>query len=279
MITWIIERYVFDNDDELIKEIKAQGCDVIELNPLKIDTLNPNSFRSTFDRCKEIANNGLVIFRGSLNIINNWICYEKDNWYPGLIYTQKRFKCSIYYNYWGKYLLNESYVLLPSKEMLRKLSTFDFPLFIRPDSSNRNFNRGVFTYNEAYRLLSKLKPWSLVICSKVKQIRSEYRFIISTIKAEDDIINSQIITHCLYKGVPLDDDKPLIKWVEMVIIDVKYHPDYLYILDVGIEEGVSEPKIIELNGFSCSDWYTCDLHKTVKAANQLANEYKYKFLE
>jgi hypothetical protein len=74
--------------------------------------------------------------------------------------------------------------------MLRKLNTFDFSLFLRPDSSSKHFKDGVFTYNEAYRLLSKLKPWALVICSKVKQIRSEYRFIISTIKAEDDIINS-----------------------------------------------------------------------------------------
>jgi hypothetical protein len=121
MTTWVIERYLFDEEDEenLIKEVKAQGCGVIELNPMKIDTLDPPT--SLLVKCRGIGEKEPVIYRGSLNVANTW--GFSQIWNPGVIYTKENFKCSRYYAYWSDYLLNDTYVLLPSSEVIKRKYT------------------------------------------------------------------------------------------------------------------------------------------------------------
>lgn len=276
MTTWVIERYLFDEEDEenLIKEVRAQGCGVIELNPMKINTLDPPT--SLLVKSWGIGEKEPVIYRGSLNVANTWGFSQV--WNPGVIYTKKNFKCSKYYAYWNDYLLNDTYVLLPSNEVIKRISNRNTPssVFIRPDSGDKIFSGGICNSDNVHKLLREVSPNELVVMDSFKYIESEYRFIISTLGTP------HIVTHSHYKGeisrvFPIER---LLDWVKDLLDKVQFHPDSLYVLDIGIESLTNKIRVIELNSFSCSDWYKCDLKLIVSEANQLAErEFKMNSYE
>jgi hypothetical protein len=52
------------------------------------------------------------------------------------------------------------------------------------------------------------------------------------------------------------------------LADVSWRPDPLFVMDIC--EGQSGLRIVELNGFTCSGFYACDIDKFVAAASRYA---------
>jgi ATP-grasp domain, R2K clade family 3 len=120
--------------------------------------------------------------------------------------------------------------------------------------------------------LEGVSPNELLVMDSVKHIKEEYRFIISTLETP------HVVTYSHYKGeisrvFPIEK---LLNWVKDLLREVQFHPDSLYVLDIGIKSLTNKIGVVELNSFSCSDWYKCDLKSIVSEANQLAErEFKY----
>lgn len=263
-ITWVLERYLFEEneEDKLIREVRDQGCELILLDPLHIDTLNPPN--SVINKCRDASRKGYVIFRGSFDAYSAWV--KDQGWNPGVIYDSDNFRCSKYYPHWYEYLLNKDYRLRRPKELMSVLGTE--PIFLRPDSGSKDFSGKVFTPEQAHKLLNGLDSNVFIVSSPVKELECEVRFVISTLGTP------HVITYSPYKGVTqLDTISKLLTWVEEVVQEVHFHPDVIYLLDVCVLKGSKEPRVVELNGLSCGDWYQCGVKNIVAEVIKYIHEH------
>lgn len=269
-VTWIIEHHIFEEDQELtlIEEVKKQRGEVKLIDPLSKHNFDYEHSYWLEDRP--------VIFRGSLNIGKK---ARRQPWYPGVICNQKAFKCSTYYTYWGKWMLNKEYWMMPISQVfnnkfieacLWSIQDNNVPdVFIRPDSSMKQFTGGIFNLNNL-ESLKDIKPETLVLVAPVKKITKEYRFVVADNKvitgsqyyengkyilSNTSLSNMTFIASCYLKGV---------------LHNITWQPDPIYTVDVCESEG--EFSILELNSFSCSNLYFADLSKVVEAANEIASK-------
>ena len=266
-IKWLIEEYC---DDEymflLKKEIINQGMiyKTCRYNPFKkFDKKEYNYFADT----------DCVIFHGTLNLARQ---LQKQRWIPGIYCNFNNFNCLTYYSYFGKYLLNSDYMMLPLLEIIRRkeyiynLYGTDNSIFIRPNSGTKTFTGGIFEkerLEKEYDLLSKYagKPVDQILCiiSSNKNIESEYRFV---------IINDKVISGSQYKkNDKLYESKNIDEkaWkLASKIASEKWQPDRVYTIDIC--KSNNKYYLLEINSFSCSGLYKCDCKKIVKEVSKEA---------
>jgi hypothetical protein len=270
--TWLLEKGVFKEDlGPLIDEIKRQGheCQTVSYIPFKSGTYN------LFD------DKDCVICYGSLNLMRQ-LSREKK-WVPGPFLNLPNYECTTYYSYFGKYLLNSDYIMLPFVELnRRKVEVFNYfggNCFIRPSTGFKSFTGEVFSLEgwdkDIEWIKDRVSPESMIIISSAKNIDAEYRFVVANKKiisgskyktnGELDIVS--IAESHLFVGMT----EALIKARE--ISEEKWEPDKTYVIDIGEYNG--EMYLIEINSFSCSGLYACELEPIVKTISELAiNEWK-----
>lgn len=273
-VTWVIERHIFEEEQELalIAEVRRQGGEVKVIDPLSKHNFDYETSYWLEDRP--------VVFRGSLNI-GKRTCQHA--WYPGVIMDKKNFNCSTYYTYWGKWMLNKDYWMMPIAELSFKK---DFILdcleglycpyyakgkqvFIRPDSGIKQFAGGFFNLNDLSSL-KNIEPSTLVLIAPVKQVDREWRFVVCDNKV---ITGSQYYEKGEYVNKPNSYTSygyytAALSYLSHVLAQITWQPDPIYTVDVC--ESKEEFSILKLNSFSCSALYNCDLSKVVEAANQVA---------
>lgn len=259
-VCWVIERYLYSEEQEqaLIKEVKAQGSQVILLDALKNGDPMLNDFsRAIWQLDKP------VVFKGSLNLARK--IQSETLWSPGVIYTNKNFNCSTYYAYWGEWMLNRNYRLVPFREALRLTEEWteivdNLHRFVRPDSGDKTFNGGVYTYDEMINLAVEynISPTTLVLTAPVKTIYAEYRFVVSDRKILSSNYNKT------------DESYTAQDYLRYILAKVSWEPDEIYVVDIA--ECVSGFAVLELNSFSCSDLYSCDVKPIVTRVNDIALE-------
>jgi len=268
-VKWLIED--FDPDDSrhrLVAEVRRQGmrCEVLKYKP----------FESGVYDCFSNDHNQCVIFQGSLNL-GRQLRREKK-WIPGVWCDLKAFQCTSYYPDFGQYLFNQDYIMLPLREVgRRKVSLFSQhgdQFFIRPNSGFKTYTGQIVTqkgFDKDYEwMLEFSDDDAIAVISPVKYaIDMEWRFIIcdrrvitgSTYKKE----NNQII-HLPY-STDREDDVRAFELAES-IAKVEWQPESIYSADiVQYRNGLC---LMELNSFSCSGLYACDLKTVVQEATALA---------
>ena len=275
-VTWVIERHIFEEEQELalIAEVHKQGGEVKVIDPLS--KYNYNDWE---DYGWHLENRP-VVFRGSLNL---GIKTRQQAWYPGVIMSTKNFNCSTYYTYWGEWMLNKDYWMMPLSQLFNNnfieaclygIQDINVPeVFIRPDSGLKQFAGGVFNLSDL-RSLNGIDLETLVLVAPVKQVDREYRFVVCDNKV---ITGSQYFEKGEYTASLKDYSKDYgtnkaSDYLKVVLHDmsckINWLPDQIYCVDVCESEG--EFNILELNSFSCSNLYYCDLSKVVTAANDVA---------
>lgn len=267
---WLIEKYIFDENVDRFKSVFSKysiNYKLMEYFPFM--DFNPDEVFSP---------DKLVIFYGSLNFASK--IKNKAKWIPGVWGNLNKLKCSCYYNYYGNYLLNDDYIMLPYGELKRKKNYLfklfgdnDF-IFVRPDSGFKTFTGDVVNYNNYEKEVDFLGFYdvdasNIVVISSPKNIEEEYRFI---------CINKKIVTGCTYK---INKEKNEIasfpKEAEQFAQEVAntWQPESCFTIDIAKHEG--KYKLLEINSFSSSGFYQCDVEKIVLAANEMAikefNEY------
>jgi len=266
MVKWLLEKDVFrENLQRLQNSIIQHGHEfkVVEYVPFsagKYDQFNDND---------------CVIFYGSLNFARQ---LKKDKpWVPGVWCSLENFLCQKYFVHFGKWLLNQHYTILPLVELIRKKYEivrdfgFDDQVFVRPCSGFKEFagqtldkdnltldNLGFGYYHE--------DPSLLVVVSEPKRIDLEYRVV---------ICEKQAITGSQYKiNRELEVDKscpqPVLDFAEKIAQEAKWEPDPIYVMDIAQIGDMLY--LLELNAFSTSGLYDCDIDIIVDKASKLAQK-------
>ena len=104
----------------------------------------------------------------------------------------------------------------------------------------------------------------VLVAAAPQEIGREWRVVVS---GDEVIAGSQYAiagTRTIASGAPNE----VLDFVRSVLADVRWRPDNLFMLDVCESEG--QLRLVELNSFSCSWLYACDLPRVVDAASQAA---------
>jgi hypothetical protein len=255
MVTWVIEHGIFDNEVQLIEEVRKQGHNVIEID-YKHDYYVDDIARN--QRYTKLLSQP-VIFRGSLNVSSE---VEYTLWIPGTYCNRDNFNCSTYYAYWGKYMLNTNYTMMSGSELIRRW--YADRLFVRPDIGFKEFNGGTYTRDEFIKL--NLHPELLVISSPVKKVDLEWRFVVT---------GNTIVAGSQYLPIETNvTSNAAIEYLQSILNELTWCPDDIYTVDVCFANGSYH--VLELNSLSCSNLYQCDLAAVVETVSKLAiNKYDY----
>jgi len=269
-VKWLVEHDIFDEDLEpLIAEIKRQGMEVEQIKYLPFESGSYDNF----------GPNDCVLCYGSLNLIRQ--LQRQKPWVPGSFCTLPNFQCSKYYAYFGKYLLNAEYRMMPLAELKRRkdelfrsyqggsLSSQEDPqFFVRPSSGFKTFTGQIVRtshFDADYELLAGYgaSPDELVVVAGPRRVRAEWRFV---------ICQHKVITGSLYKPhqQPIGDNKEdAAAWeLAMQIAHESWQPDPMWTLDIC--KTSSGLFLLEINSFSCSGFYACDVEPIVREASRLA---------
>lgn len=268
-INWLLEKYIFDRDDELIAEIKRQGHQYKVVDYLKFQPQKTADYFAA-DDC--------VLFRGSLNLGREIL--RTCPWTPGAYMDEQALNCLNYYTYMGQYLLNQRYMIMPLAELMRqKWDVLNYlevgeSVFIRPISNMKKFHAGVFDIETKYAELSQLlsllraEPTTVVLVAAPKPIMREWRFF---------MYKDQVITGSQYL-VGEEEVHELVQpnslpaqYVESVMKLVNWYPEKLWSLDV-CELKNQDLHVLEIGSFSCAGEYGCDLSKYVEFGEIAAME-------
>ena len=158
--------------------------------------------------------------------------------------------------------------IVSSKALLSKL--FGDRIFIRPDSGYKSFTGFDVSIDDIEDEISARKqtehvlPDEFCIIAKGKPILAEYRMV---------ICENQVITGSQYRwdgkmGVRIDVHHGCWDFAQTIAQHKKWQPDTCYTLDIFL--GESGPLIGEINSFSCSGLYNCDMDKIVQAVSKTA---------
>ena len=180
--------------------------------------------------------------------------------------------------HWGEVMLNGDAVFVPCAELLRRLKTLRWHigggvgLFVRVDSPLKGFCS--FSLDPEAKLpkhVTTEAATTMLLLAKSQQLAREWRFIVR---------RGQIVDGCQYaehgqlqrfaKGYPQAAADCALK-----AANLSWQPDPIYMLDVAQtskSNGDPEYKVVEVNPFSASDFYDCDIPKVVAAATAEAEQ-------
>ena len=264
--SWILEKDVFEeNIEEIKKEINNQG--------MYYHLVNLKDFQSgNYDLFPEYS---CVVFYGSLRFMRRLM--REKTWIPCGWCNLPNFECSKYYAYWGKYLFNQDYIMIPLKELIRRKDYIfknfgvDNKIFVRPSSGYKEFDGEVVSLEEfdgsMFSFVSEESPELLTVVSSSKKIDREWRFVVT---------EEKVISGSMYKdndSVEMELSKkgsPEWEYVRMLVGSSEWHPDKIYTMDICESNG--EKYLLELNGFSTSGLYDCDIKKVISTASRMAEE-------
>ncbi len=272
-LTWLIEEFDADeNAAKIVDAVKAQGMEAVLTKYAIYHDLN-----------QLVPNTQNVLCVGTISLIRQ---LNKVPWVPGCFANFKNFDCANYYSYYGKYMSNNDYFILPLAEfdrradVVRDMLNTKF-LFVRPCNGFKTFGGHVVYEQKDIDYLTQKYPANLlVLISSKKILNSEYRVFVA---------GDKIITGSKYKsGTNVDylqmhdpetiegqfsqeaeTQKTIYRFVNKVLGEIKYRPDPIFTIDVGMHDVIG-PRILELSSFSCSGWYESDINKLVKVGSELA---------
>tara|TARA_B100000700_G_scaffold331722_1_gene467557 strand:+ start:36840 stop:37688 length:849 start_codon:yes stop_codon:yes gene_type:complete len=156
-------------------------------------------------------------------------------------------------------------------------------LFIRPNSGSKTFTGQVIQYNDFIEKIDSLEKTSsindntLISVSKPYDIKSEYRFIVvgdKVITGSQYLENGELKMDSLYPIEALNIAQKIADLPE------ENKPDPIaFVCDIAkLSNG--DFKVVELNSFSCSDFYQSDIKKAfVGITNYINKKYMEEIYE
>jgi hypothetical protein len=231
-VTWVLQTDIFkENLERLIDVIYKQFHEYI------LVTYLPFSEKQSLPDV-----DGPVIFYGSLNLASHVRRYK--NWI-GMWCDLKKMECTSYYPYYGKFLFNEDYSILPWGELDRRRHDIwklygnstgtrrrDGDVFVRPNSGNKPFSGGLLNREESLsHFLGNhvVFPEELVILSRKQMITQEWRLVVC---GKEVVASSQY-----HKNGILETQEgcPEEVWKFANKIIKKWQPEPCFVLDIGTD--------------------------------------------
>jgi ATP-grasp domain, R2K clade family 3 len=264
--TWLIEAGVYrDEADLLLAEIRRRGMTggLIPHSALKAGA-------GLVIDGKPVPPDGCVIGYGTFPFARQ--IQRHYQWSPGAWCDPKNLDCSTYYAYFGKYLLNQHYAIMPGVEAIRQsdwlFSVFGVgeEVFARPAGCHKLFvGRCVHRESFASALApSRYDPATQVVIAAPREIGREWRLVVTG----NGIVAASQYAEDGAKSVAAGSPDEVRQFVVGMLSAVSWRPDTIFMMDVCESDG--RLWLVELNGFSCSWIYQCDLPEVVERASELA---------
>jgi hypothetical protein len=263
--TWLIEAGVYGDEAlPLLQEIRRQGmtAEVVPYQSLRKgsaplvsgQTLGP-------DVC--------VLGYGTYPFAQQILLHH--HWHPGAWCSAQNLDCTSYYAHFGRFLLNQHYTIMPGVEAIRQrdwlFSVFaqHERVFARPTSCHKLFvGRCIDRDSFAAALApTRYDPATLVVIAAPQPISREWRVV---------VIGDRIVAGSQYavageRAVAAEFPSEVREFTESMLAQVPWRPDPAFMLDVC--ESAGRLWLVELNSFSGSWLYRCELPVVVSAASQL----------
>ena len=278
-VKWLLERDIFDEDLlPILMAIKDQGFEY------RIVTYIP--FESgKFD---QFPAEDCVMCYGSLNLMKQ-LCKE-GRWVPGPIMSLDKFECTHYYTYFGKYLLNKDYMMMPLAEMQRRgREIADMfggnSFFVRPSTGFKTFTGEVLDvdWDSKMEWINEFAGRDeMVVVSSPKTVTVEYRFIVADKKVitgtrygtgKEGSLRKKNFDLCVKDWKPTDTEtvnpQEALELAQVVAAE-EWEPDRMYVVDIGESDG--KIHLMEINSLSTSGWYACNPQIIVAEASRIAWE-------
>lgn len=264
--TWLIEADVYgDEAIPLLNEIRRQGM-LAEILPHQ--ALKKGSVPVVGGQA--LAAESCVIGYGTFPFARQIQLHHR--WKPGAWCSAENLDCTTYFAYFGRFLLNQHYAVMPGVEAIRQrdwlFSIFgrNGEVFARPTSCQKLFvGRRVSIEAFATALApTRYDPTSLVVIAAPRAITREWRVVV----AGDRVIAGSQYAVDGKPAIAPDCPAEVTQFVASVLSEVRWRPDPIFMLDVCESEG--RLWLVELNSFSGSWLYRCDLAAVVEAASELA---------
>ncbi len=174
--------------------------------------------------------------------------------------------------YFGKFLLNQHYTILPGVEAIRQRDWLfgvfgrDGEVFARPTCCQKVFTGRCMDADAFAAGLSPTRydPATLVVVAAPRVIGREWRLVV----AGDRVVAGSRYAVDGQKAVAPGCPAEVTTFVEGMLGEIRWRPDPIFMVDVAEADG--RLWLVELNGFSCSWLYACDLAAVVEVACELA---------
>ena len=263
---WILEADVFGpNSERLRTAITNQDmeCHVVSQHTLT------NSL-AALRGGRPLADDACVICFSSFPMAR--FVQKNRGWRPGSWCAFDNLACSTYYAYFGPYLLNDRYVLLPGVEAIRQQNFLyetlarDGEIFVRPNTVEKLFTGQCVKQNDFAAVLEPARhnPAQMVALAAKQLILREWRLVViedKVVAASQYFVEGKIE---ILSGCP----DAVLTFAETMLREVLWRPDPIFIMDICESNG--RFFLLELNSFSCSGLYGCNLDAVVEAASALA---------
>lgn len=264
--TWLIEAGVYGDEAlPLLDEVRRQGM-AAEVVPHQ--SLRKGS--APVVGGQPLAPEGCVLGYGTFPFAQQILLHHR--WLPGAWCSAENLDCARYFAYFGRYLLNQHYAIMPGVEAIRQrdwlFNVFgrDERVFARPTSCHKLFV-GRCIDREAFAAAlapTRYDPASLVVVAAPQPISREWRVV---------VIGDRIVSGSQYavggeRAITADFPPEVRAFAESMLSEVRCRPDPAFMLDVC--ESAGRLWLVELNSFSGSWLYRCELPAVVSAASELA---------
>jgi hypothetical protein len=263
---WLIEADVYGPEaDPLLAEIRRQGM-AAAVVPFQL-----------LQREKTLAAGGRPLADGDCVLAYGTFPFARQvqlhrRWVPGAWCDPDNLDCTTYFAHFGKYLLNQNYAILPGVEAVRQQDWLfevfgkDDEVFARPTGCGKVFTGRCIFKDDFVAALgpTRYDPTTLVVVAAPREIGREWRLVVA---GDRVVAGSQYAVEgskCVEPGYP-DEVRA---FAEAVLDEIRWRPDPVFLIDIA--ESGGRLWLVELNGFSCSWLYACDVRTVVAAAADVA---------
>lgn len=263
---WLIEAGVYGAEaDPLLAEIRRQGMHA-EVVPFK--ALQQTQGRTAGGH--PLPDGACVVGYGTFPFARQIQLHRR--WIPGAWAGQENLNCTTYFGYFGRFLLNQRYAFLPGVEAIRQQDWLfevfarDDKVFARPTGCQKLFTGRLIVRDTFATGLAPTRydPATLVVVAAPKTIQREWRVVVVGDRVVAGSQYAEDGRKALRPGCP----EAVRRYVETMLEEVRWQPDPVFMMDIGESEG--QLWLVELNGFSCSWLYQCELSGVVSQVSELA---------
>ena len=263
-VRWLLEKDVFSEDLEPLKqEIVRQGHSFTEMGYIPFGG----------GEYEDIVGKDCTLFYGSLNLA---LTLSRLPCPPVIFCDRPNYECTKYYAYFGEYLLNQKYVMLPFSELRRRKDwLFDKigengSMFVRPSSGAKIFTGMVIqndSFEHDYKLLGfyDVAPHAMVVVGQPHNIVREWRLVI----ADDEVVAGSKYhdgtLSLMYEGFP----ESVGELANRILSETSYRPDPVWTMDF-CETKDGRVHLLEIGGFSCAGLYLCEMAPIVSNVSRIA---------
>jgi hypothetical protein len=268
MTKWLIQKgYDDEQADRFISAINLIGEEYAAVKYIPFG----NEYKPLND--VKLKEDDLVLFIGTIQMYK--FLHKTTRWKLGWT-NFEILKCHVYYDYFGRYLIDPDYRMLPLREVIRRrqeLYAFkggmNRQIFIRPDDNAKSFNGEVVDE-------SKLDEWfryatynttdfhSVCVVASVATLKAEWRLVIADRKV---IAGSRYRLEGSVEWAP-GYPQGVADFAEMIANEVEWQPHAVYCMDIAdTEKGY---KLIEIGSVNTCGFYECDLRPVVQKMSEIA---------